>query len=738
MKSGEALINELQKLRQEYNELKTAYDSEVTGHQQQNHLQSLSYEILVALNSNHDLEEMIAGVLRSIQQETNFSAVGIRLKNGNDFPYFTQNGFSEEFLLTENSLTVKGRDGGICRDQDGHPILECTCGMVISGKTDPANPFLTTGGSFWTNNSFPLLDLLQEQDPRVNPRNKCIHTGYGSFALIPIRANETIVGILQLNEKKKEAFTLGMINFFEEIGEMIGAALMRKQAEESASMMALRNQTLLLAASDGIHVLDERGNVVEANLSFCKMLGYSREELLRLNVAAWDIKWTGEKLLTNLVNLMDNPAVFETRHRRKDGSVIDVEINGVGVTLEGRKLLYASARDITDRKQTAKALKESGERYKNLSNQLEAILDHIPSLVFYKDTRNTFIRVNKYVAEAYRKTKEELEGTNLSELYPEDVAEQYYQDDLSVIHSGMAKLNIEERWDTTEGLKWVKTSKIPFADANGTIIGVIGISEDITDRKRAEAEIKMKNAELVKLVAEKDKFFSIIAHDLRSPFNGFLGLTQIIVEDLPEMKLSEIQKIALSLRSSASNLYQLLENLLDWSQFQRGLTSFNPLLLLLKPKIADSIQLVSDQAQKKDIAIVVDIPDDLKVFADRNMLGSAIRNLISNAVKFTLKGGKINITAKRGPGNSVEIAVQDTGIGMDRHMIENLFHVGENISRRGTAGEPSTGLGLILCKDFIEKHGGKIWAESEEGIGSTFFITLQNIAEPIISQPPVS
>ncbi|MEI7501265.1 MAG: PAS domain-containing sensor histidine kinase [Bacteroidota bacterium] len=255
---------------------------------------------------------------------------------------------------------------------------------------------------------------------------------------------------------------------------------------------------------------------------------------------------------------------------------------------------------------------------------------------------------------------------------------------------------------------------------------IISITRDITARKQAEKELELKNELLIKLNAEKDKFFSIIAHDLRSPFNAFLGFTQIMAEDLHKLKLDEIQKIAMTMKISATNLYRLLENLLDWSRIQRNMTGFDPEQFLLMPKISESLQSILEPANKKEINIDYDIPEDLEVFADEYMLGSIIRNLTSNAVKFTDKGGKINIKAKPVSGNSVEISISDTGIGMNKKMIDNLFKLDEQTNRKGTQGEPSTGLGLIICKDFVEKHGGKFWLESEVAKGSIFYFTIPN------------
>ena len=254
---------------------------------------------------------------------------------------------------------------------------------------------------------------------------------------------------------------------------------------------------------------------------------------------------------------------------------------------------------------------------------------------------------------------------------------------------------------------------------------------DITEQKQAlelarmsEQEIKLKNEELRKINAEKDKFFSIIAHDLRSPFTGFLGLTQIMAEDITSLTTDEIHKIAVNMRDSTANLFRLIENLLHWARIQQGLIPFNPETLQLFSIIDESIAMVMEHSNNKEIDLVYDIPGDLEVYADSNILQTVIRNIVSNAVKFTHKGGKISVSAKPSYGKMIEISVKDSGIGMSCSMIDHLFRLDVQANRKGTEGETSTGLGLLLCKEFVEKLGGKIWVESEEGHGSDFKFTL--------------
>jgi signal transduction histidine kinase len=256
---------------------------------------------------------------------------------------------------------------------------------------------------------------------------------------------------------------------------------------------------------------------------------------------------------------------------------------------------------------------------------------------------------------------------------------------------------------------------------------VTAISRDITEWKKTQQDILEKNILLEASNAEKDKFFSILAHDLRSPFNAFLGFTQLMAEELPSMTLDEIQQIAVSMRKSATNLYRLLDNLLEWSRLQRNATSYNPESFILLNVTNDVIASVTEYAAKKNISLICEVVADLTAFADLHMVETILRNMLSNAVKFTPDGGKIMISASIFNEKGVEYCITDNGIGMSKPFIMKLFKLDGSITRPGTNDEPSTGLGLIICKEFVEKHGGTIRVESEEGKGSSFFFTLPGL-----------
>ncbi|MEI8114773.1 MAG: PAS domain S-box protein [Bacteroidia bacterium] len=371
----------------------------------------------------------------------------------------------------------------------------------------------------------------------------------------------------------------------------------RKNLEADNATMATRYQTMVQTSTDGIHILDKNGNVIECNEAFCNMLGYTHEEILNLNVADWDEQWKGEELIKRVNDLMIHPAVFETRQRCKDGSSVDVEINASGILLDGSQYQYAASRNITD-------------------------------------------------------------------------------------------------------------------------------------RKLADNEILQINEELQKINSEKDKFFSIIAHDLRGPLGNFMGMTEMLTDESYNFPESERKKMIEGLSHSARNTFTLLENLLEWAQMVQGLTEFKPQKLELTQAIAECISTLEESAKVKRIELLAQIDGEQFVIADKNMLQSVIRNLISNAVKFTPNGGKVNISAESSANHMVMISVKDNGIGMTREILSNLFHIDADIKRPGTNNEKSTGLGLLLCKEFVEKLGGKITVESEPNKGTVFsFYIPANVKE---------
>jgi signal transduction histidine kinase/ABC-type amino acid transport substrate-binding protein len=244
----------------------------------------------------------------------------------------------------------------------------------------------------------------------------------------------------------------------------------------------------------------------------------------------------------------------------------------------------------------------------------------------------------------------------------------------------------------------------------------------VYERERAEKDLRASQAALETLNQQKNKLFSILAHDLRSPFNALLGLSELLALGRDTYSRAELVKYSKSINDSGHRLFQLLENLLEWSRSQMDQITFEPEPQELDALVGQSLSLLSGVAEEKNVRLVNEVPK-LTVQADRHMADTVIRNLLTNAIKFTEEMGSITISAQRKNG-SIETTVADTGIGMAPDRLASIFLIGSTQSSRGTRGEAGTGLGLLLCKDFVERHGGTIDAESKLGEGSIFRFTL--------------
>ncbi len=242
--------------------------------------------------------------------------------------------------------------------------------------------------------------------------------------------------------------------------------------------------------------------------------------------------------------------------------------------------------------------------------------------------------------------------------------------------------------------------------------------------RQANKTIEKQNNELIKINNEKDKFFSIIAHDLRSPFTGFLSLTQMLAEEFDDFSKEELIKTITSLKDSAGILYKLLENLLSWSLIKRGLMEFNFEKINLYSVVNSNLEILEQRAVQKNISLINNTDQDIYIYSDKNIIHTVLRNLISNAVKFTTAGGSVTVNSKD-IKSIIEVSVRDTGVGISEQDLGKLFKIDEKVSNKGTDGEPSTGLGLLLCKELIEKNEGTIYAKSELGKGSEFIFTIR-------------
>lgn len=248
-------------------------------------------------------------------------------------------------------------------------------------------------------------------------------------------------------------------------------------------------------------------------------------------------------------------------------------------------------------------------------------------------------------------------------------------------------------------------------------------TSELLARVNTHLELKQARDKLKEINASKDKFFSIIAHDLKGAFNGLLGVTDILKDYGDTMDTDKIIHYSHDLNDTIKNTYQLFENLLQWARMQKETIDYQPIKINVYNVISGIVVLYRQKAEQKKINLTFSAAEDLQIFADSQMFQTIMRNFVSNALKFTYEDGSIHIDAKKKKKNII-ISVSDTGRGIKKKNIPGLFDIASKTKEMGTAGETGTGLGLILCREFIEKNFGKIWVESKENKGSCFYLSL--------------
>ncbi len=268
----------------------------------------------------------------------------------------------------------------------------------------------------------------------------------------------------------------------------------------------------------------------------------------------------------------------------------------------------------------------------------------------------------------------------------------------------------------------ISSSPIVFQNVNADQL----VIKDISERIKSEEEIKRYSKELEESNASKDKFFSIISHDLRSPFQGLLGLANIVTEEFDDLTKEELKEFLANINRSSKNLFNLIDNLLQWSRLQRKKIDIELIQNNLYSDIYYNINLLKPNADSKFLSIIVDVKKDLDVYSDSNAFNSILQNLLSNAIKFTKPGGKIEISAIEKNG-FIEIIISDTGVGIPEEVIPLLFRTDNQHSTQGTEKETGTGLGLVICKELVEMQGGKISVKSKKDFGSSFAFTLKMV-----------
>ena len=344
-----------------------------------------------------------------------------------------------------------------------------------------------------------------------------------------------------------------------------------------------------------------------------------------------------------------------------------------------------------------------------------SILNNIGDPVFVKDDQSRLLMVNDAFCEIFNLQRDQIIGKTLSEDVSPEERESFLKIDNQVLENGLENINEETLTVRGGETRIISTKKTRFIDYDNKKY-LVGVIHDITERKKIENSLK-------ELIGTKDKLFSIIAHDLRSPFNSIIGFSELLIENSNDILLEDSEQYIKIINSAAKNTLILLDNLLNWAKSQTGQLSFKPEKILFSEVVQEIIALSKSIAKSKNITLEYAGTDNLEIFVDVNMLNTVLRNLISNAIKFTNVGGHIKVSAAL-KQDQVEITISDNGIGINKEKCTELFSISSSTTTLGTADENGSGLGLVLCKEFIKKNNGDIWVESEENKGSNFIFTL--------------
>lgn len=465
----------------------------------------------------------------------------------------------------------------------------------------------------------------------------------------------------------------------------------------------------------GHFTLDKHGKIHDVNLTGATMLGNEREALLNNNFSFFLTLYTQPLFDDFLHELFDlnNKSSCEVRLSISGEPTSYVHL--LGILSDDEDTCFVTAVDISAYQQATEKLRDSEIRYRRL---FESAKDGI---VILDAVSGKIVEVNPFFIHLLGYTSEELIDIEIWE------AKAFKEVGYSMDNFIELQIKGDIRYgDMPLKTKSEKLISVEFV-SNVYVANHVKVIQcnirDITERKRVEKALKDSESRLIELNSTKDKFFSIIAHDLKGPFNSILGFSELLTDRIREQDYEEIEKYAMIIQNSARRAMDLIMNLMEWSRSQTGRMEFNPENMDFIVLIRTISQLLNDTAQQKAITLYTEMPEHMMVFADKAMMGTVMRNLISNAIKFTNPGGEIIISVEH-KRNKLTITVADNGVGIRPEAMDKLFVIEKSYSTVGTQDEKGTGLGLILCKEFIERHGGEIWVESEVGTGSKFYFTI--------------
>jgi two-component system cell cycle sensor histidine kinase/response regulator CckA len=718
---------------------------------------NITIEFLSLVNACTRKQDLFSAAATFFQERSGCAAVGIRLREGDDYPYMETRGFPPEFILVENELCIRDDDGNIFRDNCGNPVIECMCGNVICGRFDPSKPFFTSRGSFWTNSTTELLLDFTESGRQARMLNRCNCEEYESVALIPLHAGQERLGLFQLNDRRKGLFSPEAIELWERLAGYLAVALakccsedalrkaqeeLRRSHDELEIRVAERTEQLektvaALWASEERYALAVQGsndgiwdlNLATGQIYFSprwkSMLGYKDDEIPN-NVEEWEKRIHQDDrhlVMESRKACLDGhiPAYeIEYRLQHKDGSFRWIHARGTCLRdLEGKPIRFSGSHsDITDRKRIEDILRESEKKYRTLFEESK-------DSIFISDSGRRIVDINQAGINLFGYTKEELFSLDLEKLYcNREDREVLWQ---KLYRSGFVS-DFEVEMKRKDGEKIiVHLSMSVIKDDAGHVSGYQGIIHDVTDRKKLERQLlQSQKMESVGILAGG------VAHDFNNLLTAISGYGQILLENLPEDDELSQESITNVLKA-ADRAAELTKGLLAFSRRQ----VISPKPVHIDTLISDTVKLIQ-RIIGEDIEFSTNFLDkNLLVKADPGQIEQVLMNLATNASDAMPHGGRLSITTRQvvvedgseklydlpSPGKYALISVADTGTGIDKKTLESIFEPFFTTKEVGKG----TGLGLSIVHGVIKQHNGSILADSEPSKGTIF-----NIYMPLI------
>ncbi|MBI5382301.1 MAG: PAS domain S-box protein [Opitutae bacterium] len=692
---------------------------DISARKQAEEERQATLQVLELCNQATNVPELMQQLARILQQVADCEAVGVRLRDGPDFPYFATHGFSDEFVRAESSLCLRDSSGQPLGDDAGNPILACMCGNILCGRFDPTKPFFTARGSFWTNSTTQLLASTTEQDRQARTRNRCHGEGYESVALIPLRSHRHTTGLIQLNDRRPGRFTPERIALLENLAGYVTVTATKLEAERALRTSEEHLRSVLEHTHAGYFRLDLAGRIKLVNRAWLLLHGYTHadEVIGRPMIETLAPEERAEVAATFQRALAGEPIpTRELARLHQDGSrgyhttsahVVQEEARATG--FEGFII------DTTN-------LHAIRERYQTLFTQMldgfalhEMIFDEAGRPADYR-----FLVANPAFERITGLKAEQIVGRRLLEVLP-DSERKWIE-----IYGGVVLTGEPRRFEEYSSALKKHFDILAFRPEPGQFACLI---RDVTDRKQLESQfLQAQKMEAVGQLAGG------VAHDFNNIISATLMHLSLLQDDprVPAALKTSLRELETEARRAANLTRQLLlfgrRESMEARPVDLNEVLAN-LLKMLRRLIGENYQLVFAGGNTAhwvcaDVGMLEQVAMNLCVNARDAMPRGGQVTLAVNSAEISTEAAKSNVHAR--PGRFVCLTVSDTGCGMSEETLKRIF---EPFFTTKEAGK-GTGLGLATVYGIVQQHRGWVNVESAVDRGTTFAIYLPVLAEP--------